>query len=82
MNVIASATAHKSTNIMLAALKFFLGQDLAAEQDDDTANKKTDEPEDSAAPPTKNEVYRTYHKVRVRCVCCFSRNDVRFAAVG
>lgn len=62
VNVIASATAHSSTNVMLAALKFFLGQDLASELDD--ADKDAEDAEDSAAPPSKAEVYRTYHKVR------------------
>ena len=46
---------------MLAALKFFLGQDLASELDD--ADKEAADAEDSAAPPSKAEVYRTYHKV-------------------
>lgn len=65
MNVIASATGHKSTSVMLAALKFFLGQDLAAELDD--ADKKEADDEDASAPPSKAEVYRTYHKVCVLC---------------
>lgn len=34
MNVIASATMHKSSRIMLAALKFFLGQDLQDDKGD------------------------------------------------
>jgi hypothetical protein len=60
VNVIAAATNHKSTSVMLAALKFFLGQDLAAELDDD--EKEADDTTDTLA-PTKADVYRTYHKV-------------------
>ena len=59
VNVIAAATAHKSTNVMLAALKFFLGQDLAGELDDADG----EDAEDHVAGPTKADVYRTYHKV-------------------
>lgn len=33
VNVIAAATQHKSSRIMLAAVKFFLGQDLVSEGD-------------------------------------------------
>jgi protein SDA1 len=60
VNVIAAATSHKSTSVMLAALKFFLGQDLAGELDD---ADQDDESADANAPPSKAEVYRTYHKV-------------------
>lgn len=63
VNVIAAATQHQSIVVMLAALKFFLGQDLAAEVDD---GDKEEEGDDVNAPPSKTEVYRTYHKV-----CCY-----------
>ena len=56
----ASAAVHSSTRIMLAALKFFLGQDeeAAADSDDD---------EDEEAPklvqPSKADVYKATKKV-------------------
>lgn len=58
VNVIASATLHESPTIMLAALKFFLGQDTADEESDD-------EGDTDAGPtaPTKDDVYRAHHKV-------------------
>lgn len=64
VNVIASATAHESANVMLAALKFFLGQDIVAEEEAD------DDPDDDNKPdgPSKDDVYRAYHKV---CWSCF-----------
>ena len=37
VNVIAAATAHKSSRVMLAALKFFLGQDAAEAEGGDGA---------------------------------------------
>lgn len=66
VNVIASATAHESTSVMLAALKFFLGQDLAAAEEDD----EPDGEENTPAAPTKDDVYRAYHKV---CWCYDAR---------
>ncbi len=55
----ASAAVHSSTRIMLAALKFFLGQDEEAAADSDD--------EDEEAPklvqPSKADVYKATKKV-------------------
>jgi protein SDA1 len=70
VNVIATAAAHPSPSIMLAALKFFLGQDVLADEDDGEA-----EDADAPAAPTKDDVYKAYHKARApalphRHSCC------------
>lgn len=45
---------------MLAALKFFLGQDVAAEED---AGDDPDAEDNTPDAPSKDDVYRAYHKV-------------------
>lgn len=62
VNVIAAATSHASPAIMLAALKFFLGQDLAAEEEEEEGGGDADA--HAPAAPTKDDVYKAYHKVR------------------
>ena len=56
----ASAVFNSSSGIMVAALKFFLGQDQAAdgESDDDD-----DEEDFKAVQPTKADVYKANNKV-------------------
>jgi hypothetical protein len=59
----ASAVFHASPRILLAAVKFFLGQDEASEDsdnDDDGQEVKT-------ANPTKAEIYNASKKVRSVC---------------
>lgn len=59
----ASAALHPQPRIMLAAVKFFLGQDDLADGDD------SDEEEDNSnavAGPSRSDVYNAKHKVR-RC---------------
>ena len=58
----ASAAFHKSPRVMLAVMKFFLGQDK-----DDEGSDKDDGSEDEghtkAYAPSKEDVYRASHKV-------------------
>eukprot|EP00887_Chlorella_sp_A99_P007365 scaffold2.g7365.t1 len=63
VNVIASAALHKSSRVMLAALKFFLGQD-AEEDKGDGSDDSDSEGEGKAAAqgPSREEVYAAYHK--------------------
>ena len=60
----ASAAFHKSSRIMLAVLKFFLGQDTIDEagSDDEEGSKNWDE-EAKAKMPSKQDLYRAYNKV-------------------
>ena len=60
----ASAAFHKSSRIMLAVLKFFLGQDAVDEagSDDEEGRKNWDE-EAKAKMPSKQDLYRAYNKV-------------------
>eukprot|EP00889_Picochlorum_renovo_P002999 jgi/Picre1/30029/NNA_005401.t1 len=61
-NGIASAAFHPSPRVMLASLKFFLGQDAAG---DDASSDDEDDEDDSKpvlAQPTKEEVYKAFHK--------------------
>lgn len=58
----ASATQHPSTRIMLAALKFFLGQD--DKEDDDGEGDDEEAPAPTA--PTRGDVYKATSKVRLR----------------
>ncbi|GAX82660.1 hypothetical protein CEUSTIGMA_g10086.t1 [Chlamydomonas eustigma] len=66
VNVIASAAFHKSSRIMLAVLKFFLGQDAADEagsdgEDNEGGRKDWDE-EAKSKMPTKEDIYRAHNK--------------------
>ena len=54
----ASAAFHGSPRIMLAAVKFFLGQDEVADNSDDEA----DEDAVKAVNPTKAEIYNASKK--------------------
>lgn len=62
-NGIASAAFHPSPRVMVASLKFFLGQDAAAGGD---ASSDDEDDEDDSKPvlaqPTKEEVYKAFHK--------------------
>lgn len=61
VNVIASATFHPSPRIMLAALKFFLGQD-AQEGDGSDDEDEGHNPDSKTLPtaPTKEDIYKAY----------------------
>lgn len=61
VNVIAAAALHKSSRIMLAALKFFLGQD-AAEAEKGDGSDSEDEERPAVQGPSKEDVYSAYHK--------------------
>jgi protein SDA1 len=74
VNLVADATKHKSPKILVASLKFFLGQDEAAEAAAEAGND-TDSDEDEDKPKTgvgtkagtstglsKEDVYRAYNK--------------------
>lgn len=54
---------------MLAALKFFLGQDVVAEE---AAEDDTNADDNTFDCPSKDDVYRAYHKVlfSFRCYSC------------
>ena len=54
----ASAACHESPRIMLAAVKFFLGQDEAADNSDDEG----DEEAVKAVNPTRAEIYNASKK--------------------
>lgn len=65
-NAIAAAAFHPSYRVMLASLKFFLGQDV---QDEGPADSDDDDDDDGqsngakAAPqPSKEDVYKAFHK--------------------
>lgn len=58
----ASAAFHKSSRVMLAVMKFFLGQDR--DDDSDAESGDEDEDEDKKKGPTKEDIYKAYHKVR------------------
>jgi hypothetical protein len=59
----ASAAMHPSPSIMLAAVKFFLGQDTADEEESDDDG---DDPNPPVVGPSKSEIYSAKHKVRMR----------------
>jgi len=61
VNVIASAVFHKKPRVMLASLKFFLGQDIA-EDDGDSDNDDNDGEKNVAAAPSKEDVYKAFKK--------------------
>ena len=64
INVIASAAMHALPSISLAALKFFLGQDVVADEADDGSDA-----EDNAnQQPSKDDVYKAYHKARTKSI--------------
>ena len=54
----ASAAFHESSRIMLAAVKFFLGQDEAA----DNSDEGSDEDTFKAVNPSKAEIYNASKK--------------------
>lgn len=61
----ASAVFHDSPRILLAAVKFFLGQDEIAEGGGDSDDEgENGEKEARAVNPTKAEVYNASKKVR------------------
>jgi protein SDA1 len=57
VNVIASATEHVSPVVVLAALKFFLGQDTLDEDGENDGEKE------APVAPTKEDIYRASCKV-------------------
>ncbi len=59
----ASATFHPSPRIMLAALKFFLGQDQAPEEEEDDSSDEEEDGDIKALGPTKAEFYKANKKV-------------------
>ncbi len=61
----ASAAFHESPRIMLAAVKFFLGQDEAADNSDDEG----DDEAVKAVNPTKAEIYNASKKARAPHAC-------------
>ena len=56
----ASAALHSNSHIMLAALKFFLGQDTQAE---DEASDGEDEAQLKTVQPSKTDIYKANKKV-------------------
>lgn len=64
VNVIASATSHPSPRILLAALKFFIGQDAGAGAGAGADSDSDDEERGAGGPaaPTKEDVYGAFHK--------------------
>lgn len=68
VNVIASATRHASPGIMLAALKFFLGQDLVPEEAEVGAEDDDEDDAKAVVGPTKDDIYKAYHKACLRCI--------------
>lgn len=59
VNVIAMAVFHKSSRVMLGALKFFLGQDAADEGGSDGEGDERDREEEAKAKmPSKEDVYK------------------------
>lgn len=80
VNCIASAVFHKSPAVLAAALKFFLGQDAAAVDDDESEDEGGEDGDSKGksvvVAPTKEEVYKATHKVGQRCLaaalasCC------------
>lgn len=65
VNVIASAAQHKSSRIMLAVLKFFLGQDAADEGGSDgSGDERAPDEEAKAKMPSKQDIYDAMKKVR------------------
>ncbi|KAK3271846.1 hypothetical protein CYMTET_19828 [Cymbomonas tetramitiformis] len=68
VNVIATACFHPDTSILIAALKFFLGQDDAAGEEDSDDDDDDDDDEGgphnmNVNPLTKDDMYKAYRKV-------------------
>lgn len=59
VNVIASAAFHKSSRVLLAVMKFFLGQDRDSEDSD---KEESDGEEEKPKGPSKEDIYAAYHK--------------------
>lgn len=67
VNVIATAVQHRSPRILLAALKFFAGQDAASgdgddSDDDDAGGDEQNNGASRVAPPTREDIYSAFHK--------------------
>ena len=73
VNLVAEATKHASPKILVAALKFFLGQDEAAEAAAEAGDEDSDSDEDTpktgagtkagtSSGVSKEDVYRAYNK--------------------
>ncbi|KAG2439494.1 hypothetical protein HXX76_004848 [Chlamydomonas incerta] len=63
VNVISSAAFHKSPRVLLAVMKFFLGQDREEEDGSDKEDGGGDDDEDARPKgPSKEDVYAAYHK--------------------
>jgi protein SDA1 len=77
VNLVADACRHKSPKILVAALKFFLGQDEAAEAaaeagDDSDDDDDVDKPKTgvgtaagTSSGVSKEDVYKAYNKARL-----------------
>ncbi|KAL6763683.1 SDA1-domain-containing protein [Haematococcus lacustris] len=64
VNVIASAAFHKSSRVMLAAVKFFLGQDKDGDEDgekDERHGPGSDDENSKVRAPSKEDVYKAYN---------------------
>lgn len=60
----ASAAYHKSPRILLAVMKFFLGQDTDDDDsDDDNDNDEPNKGETAVQGPSKEDIYKAMHKV-------------------
>ncbi|GLC55364.1 hypothetical protein PLESTB_000976900 [Pleodorina starrii] len=64
VNVIASAAFHKSPRVLLAVMKFFLGQDRDADDDGSDADSDDEGGGEGKKPtgPSKEDIYAAYHK--------------------
>ncbi|KAI7837441.1 hypothetical protein COHA_008699 [Chlorella ohadii] len=63
VNVIAAAALHKSSRVMLAALKFFLGQDAAEDKGDDSDDEGGDnDGKAGVSGPSREDMYSAFHK--------------------
>lgn len=65
----ASATFHSSPRIMLAALKFFLGQDQVPEGEEDESSEDEEDGDIKALGPTRAEFYKANKKVWTVLLC-------------
>uniref|UniRef100_A0A7R9V1A5 Protein SDA1 n=2 Tax=Chlamydomonas euryale TaxID=1486919 RepID=A0A7R9V1A5_9CHLO len=66
VNVLATATFHRSSRIMLAVLKFFLGQEAAddggSDVEDEAAARHDRDEEAKAKAPSKQDIYNSLNK--------------------
>ncbi|KAG2445218.1 hypothetical protein HYH02_008686 [Chlamydomonas schloesseri] len=63
VNVIASASFHKSPRVLLAVMKFFMGQDRDDEDGSDKEDGGDGDDEDAKPKgPSKEDIYSAYHK--------------------